>query len=195
MKKFLLLLLVIWTGFATTSSYAQTDMSWVIDELDELSYLYSAFQTDDSLCYGVIDTCGNLVTVLSNVSEWNGKYTGRDSIVIPPKVVFNSVEYIVVGIDGSAFSDCTDIEVLILPSTIFRINRFAFAGCTHLRRLDLGDNLILASATAFIDCYMLKEIVLPQFTYMPDLCMLKEYDLPKFVDKSGRHIICPDEKQ
>lgn len=188
-----LLILTILVCFVTPASHAQSDISWVRQECDGIYQdLFSAFYTD-GLCYGVVDTCEHFVTVLGNVIEaCDGTYS-KDSIAVPAKVVYDSVEYTVVAVHFFAFSDCRDLEVLILPSTIIRIDGFAFIGCRQLRRLVLGPNLVYVSATAFGDCERLKKVVLPKHCRIPDHCAIKVYDyLPEFVDETGMPIPCPD---
>lgn len=194
MKKRLVLLTIL-VCFVRPAFYAQDDISWVRHECDGLyEGLFSAFYTD-GLCYGVVDTCEHFVTVIRNVIEaCDGKYSDKDSIVVPAKVVYDSVEYTVVAVHFYAFTDCRDLEVLILPSTILRIDGFAFNGCRKLRRLVLGPNLVYVSPAAFGDCERLKKVVLPKNCRIPDLCRLKIYVLPEFVDEAGKPIQCPDDK-
>ena len=57
-------------------------------------------------------------------------YSGN--IVIPEKIVYEGVEYTIVGTAANAFVDCVDLTSVTLPATCVTIGRNAFKGCSSL---------------------------------------------------------------
>ncbi len=57
-----------------------------------------------------------------------------------------------------AFSECKDIEHLILPESLECIERFAFQGCKNLQELRIPSNVQEVASGAFMGCTNLKSI-------------------------------------
>jgi hypothetical protein len=66
-------------------------------------------------------------------------YSG--SVVIPETVTAGET-YAVVGIAGSAFADCTELESVTIPSSVATIGNNAFAGCSGLKTLNYNTNAV-----------------------------------------------------
>lgn len=63
---------------------------------------------------------------------------------------------------------CCDVESVILPDSISRIESHAFYGCRKLKDITFGNNLNYIGDCAFEDCINLKHVVLPQSVMMID---------------------------
>jgi len=66
----------------------------------------------------------------------------------------------VTAIENAAFA-FTDIESVIIPSSVRKIGSTAFKSCASLVSADLGSGTVSIGKYAFMDCYSLKEIYLP----------------------------------
>lgn len=64
-------------------------------------------------------------------------------------------------IGNSAFSGCTRLEQVTLPSTVTEIGWSAFEGCTSLEQITIPESVTEIGNAAFEDCASLKQIVLP----------------------------------
>ena len=60
-------------------------------------------------------------------------------------------KYKVVAIGDGAFSNCTTLETVTLPSTVTSIGKNAFLGCTNLTTIDVPEDASVGSG-AFADC-------------------------------------------
>lgn len=114
--------------------------------------------------------CGNDVRYSFN------KYTGKltisgtgDMMDLPPsgwggfKDQIKSVEikYGVTSIHNSAFSSCTELTSVTLPSTLTSIGKYAFYRCWNLESITLPKNLKSVGSYAFADCNSLKTVTFP----------------------------------
>lgn len=62
-----------------------------------------------------------------------GEYT--DTVTIPESVTYNGTTYMVTSIDYSAFSGCTELTSVTIPSTVTIINSYAFTNCSGLTKI------------------------------------------------------------
>lgn len=114
----------------------------------------------------VCDTCGYVALytlgLSYSVSENDAAVTGVGAgngfltkIVIPS--LYQGKE--VVAIFTNAFRSNSNIEEIVLPSTIIRINGGAFSGCTNLQKINLT-NVRTIESNVFENCTSLQDIVL-----------------------------------
>ena len=83
----------------------------------------------------------------------------KGKVVFPSEIDGLPVKRIV----NNGFSDCTNIEGIILPDSIVELGASAFSGCTSLKRIYLSDELEKIGVTCFADCVALTEIEIPAF--------------------------------
>ena len=93
-------------------------------------------------------TIGNLkYTINSNstarVSK-DGTLTGE--LVIPESVEYEGKQYSVTRIGVDAFSDCTGLTSVTIPSSVTSIGESAFYGCTGLTSVTINSNEIMSKA-------------------------------------------------
>lgn len=93
------------------------------------------------------------------------KITGYDKSKKMPKELILPNEFDgkkVVKITSSAFSECKDIEKVIVPEGITEIGEFVFDQCTNLNQIILPETLTDMGVCVFGRCTALKSIELPK---------------------------------
>ncbi len=107
------------------------------DEAVNIDGVYYRLQNGWS--YSYYDSNGNwtsgqwyekaaFVTYEPGTSPWNNgnTVTYKESLTIPDKVLYNGIEYQVVGIDSYAFANCRSLTSITLPSSLITIQNDAF---------------------------------------------------------------------
>ena len=89
--------------------------------------------------YFIID--GIRYKVLNKNSVAVAYYPCSDEAVIPETVTFGNT-FDVTSIDGSAFSGCTGLTSVTIPSSITSIATNTFSGCTNLTKVTLNSNAV-----------------------------------------------------
>ena len=84
-----------------------------------------------------------------------------DTIRIPERVSYNSVEFQVVGIDNNAFGACFDLTSVEIPETVTIIGQGAFSNCHNLASITIPSGVSIIEASAFSACYRLTSITIP----------------------------------
>lgn len=75
----------------------------------------------------------------------------------------------VVKIGAYAFSTCSNLESVILPNTVKRIEKEAFSWCSNLKKVILSENLEFIRQYAFLRCSNLSVISIPEkVTYISE---------------------------
>ena len=116
----------------------------------------SAYDLTIGGIYYTIHTYGEGNNVF--VSKGDNYYEG--DIYLPSVIKYNDVEYIVRGIEGEAFKDCTRLKKIVIPETIETLN-FTFWGCSGLQSVEFPDNLKEIGTWSFLNCSNLETISLP----------------------------------
>jgi hypothetical protein len=114
----------------------------------------------DQLFY-IYDSSTKTATLTRN-QDW-ACYTGH--IIIPSKVTYNNVEYIVTAIgayalEGSREWDASPSSVTI-PSSVKVLGNEVFNDCKNLTAITLPDGLKKIGSHAFEGCTTLKEMIIP----------------------------------
>lgn len=81
----------------------------------------------------------------------NGKYTAS-SLTISPSFTYNGETYTVTAIDEDAFSNCTSLTSITIPSSVKEIGPSAFYQCTSLTNISLEGNITTVGPYAFYGC-------------------------------------------
>ncbi|MCD7971047.1 MAG: leucine-rich repeat protein [Candidatus Azobacteroides sp.] len=87
---------------------------------------------------------GNKAIVIRHNKEEKG-YKGE--LIIPATVIYQGNLYTVTGIGRDAFSGCTELQSVTLPSSITQIAEAAFSGCENLKSLTLPFIGLTANST------------------------------------------------
>ena len=70
--------------------------------------------------------------------------------------------YPIIGIDNSAFANCTLLTSIVIPNGVTSIGDSAFSGCTSLKSITIPNNVTYIGHTAFSDCVSLESISIPE---------------------------------
>ena len=86
-------------------------------------------------------------TVLADQSSDKTVYSAYTSVTIPASVTYEATTYPVTTIGTSAFESMSNLESVVLPSSITAINTDAFYGCSKLANVNLPEGFGLPSRT------------------------------------------------
>ncbi len=117
-----------------------------------------------------------------------GKYCQREDISIV--VLPTSVKRI----DDYAFAGCTNMTRINIPNDVTEIGENAFAGCTSLEEIYIPDNVRQIGTEAFANCSHLKRISLPRLfndltpTLFLNCLELEEIKIGDFYETDGKYI-------
>ena len=117
------------------------------------------------LWYNLISK-GSIAEVTHSPTGYSG------DITIPPSVPYNGVNYTVTTIDINAFSDCTALTSVTIPSSIKTIGQVAFMNCTSLTavyitdlkawcEISFVDNPVSYAHHLYINGVEIKDLIIP----------------------------------
>ena len=95
----------------------------------------------DGIYYNILSEEDKTVEVTyrgSSSSSYSNEYSG--SVVIPKEVSYKGGSYKVTSIKSSAFSGCSGLTSIEIPSSVTSIGRWAFNGCSGLERISIDVN-------------------------------------------------------
>lgn len=95
--------------------------------------------------------------------EFGAKYSSDKNVLL--KVPYILKEYSIkkgtTSISSKAFYGCTDIESIVIPSSIVKIESETFSGCTALWQIIIPNNVVSIGDGAFSKCTSLSSISFP----------------------------------
>ena len=104
------------------------------------------------LNYEIIDT-NKVVIVRCNTSV--------TEVDIPTTIIYNNIEYLIVGIEYGAFEYCSKLKSIIIPNGINCINNNTFYNCTNLSSVIIPNSVTHIGEGAFRYCVNLASINIP----------------------------------
>lgn len=117
-----------------------------------------------------------------------------DDVVVPESIVNSSNQVIpVVGVNANAFSDCTELKSVTLPSSVKTIGDYAFDTCESLETVVMPGVETIGN-WSFRNCYKLKDLVLPEgLKSIGNYCFDKNYEctvveLPSTITNLGGYV-------
>ena len=138
------------------------------------------YETTEGIEYNIIEN-SNYCTIKSCYKDLVGDvYIGA---------YFN--EYKVLGIESSAFKDCTNIKNVYLLDGILNIDDSAFEGCTSLESIIIPDTVVRIGNNVFKDCSQLTDVIIGENVkslgdeVFSGCSNLKEIIIPMSVEKMG----------
>lgn len=96
---------------------------------------------------------------LAEVTNNPNYYSG--SVVIPPKVTYEGVEYSVTSIGYEAFDLCMRLTSVTIPNSVTTIGNFAFGSCSGLTSITIPNSVLSLGDGAFSSCRGLTSITIP----------------------------------
>ena len=110
---------------------------------------------------GLYYSLGNTTAqVISDQSSDKSVYSAYTSVTIPASVTYNNYTYPVTSIGTSAFEGCSNLQSVVLPSSVTLIGTDAFYGCVKLGAINLEEGLTTINLRAFYNCH-LDTVVIP----------------------------------
>ncbi len=103
----------------------------------------------DGICYK-FDRSGSTASV--------SDYKEESDIIIPASITYNNKEYLVISIRYGAFSGCSGLTSITIPSSVRSIEFNAFRGCSGLTSITLPSSLTSIGDGAFYGCSGLTSI-------------------------------------
>ena len=95
-------------------------------------------------------------------------------------------------LSGSSFSNCTELNEVVLSPNVEEIGRDVFYGCTALKQMDIPEGVEKIGERAFAKCKNLERINLPEglkeigYRFIADTAV-RSLKVPKTVNRSGNH--------
>lgn len=126
-----------------------------VQAAEKITESYSSYllESDVLYSYSASDHTARVIPAHQN------KPTG--DIVIPKTISYEGVDYTVIGLENSAFSE-NDITSVALPDTITSIGDSAFSNCKNLTSVSIPDTLTYFGNSVFFGCESLTNIKLPK---------------------------------
>ena len=91
--------------------------------------------------------------------SYGGDYTGP--VTIPECVTYDGATYSVTSIGEFAFSGCTGLTSVTIPSSVTSIGKSAFSGCTDLTSVTIPNSVTTIGWSAFRGCAGLTSVTIP----------------------------------
>ena len=131
--------------------------AWAFDFSVRLNY-------GDMLYFDIVNAAKRQAKVVPPVASGNDHYLGYNRptgvLSLPSVVEYNGVSYEVVAIGERAFSGCTEIRAVTIPSTVRTIEPYAFYGCTGINgSIVIGENIESIGNSAFYGCTGINEVL------------------------------------
>ena len=120
----------------------------------------SAYDAKVGSIYYNLNTSNNTAEVTSG-SHNLGVATYSGSISIPTSISYKNESYKVTAIGYGAFSSCTDLTSISIPTTITVIDHKALSGCTSLKSVTIPASVKEISSLTFLGCTGLTSVSIP----------------------------------
>lgn len=109
----------------------------------------------DGMYYDVVSVSGLTCEVASGYSKYSG------DVKIPSTVTYSGRTFSVIGIDGYAFQNCSDLTSVDIPNSVKSIDYAAFYGCSSLTSLVIPNSVTSIDKLAFSRCTSLTSVDIP----------------------------------
>lgn len=136
----------------------------IFTAVQAFAYDFSAVSpSGHTLYYEYISKSDKTVRVTYEIINGSEFYETQPEgdLIIPATVENEGVQYMVVGIGCSAFSDCKKIKSVVIQEGVTTIGSSAFCQCFKLHTINLPNSLTSIGSSAFYLCSCLESITIP----------------------------------
>ena len=152
------------------------------------SIVGAASDFDDGILKYTIISPSNLEVKCDGFTD---AHKNDETVGIPETVNYDNATYSVVSISFVAFSDCSSLTSLKIPSSVTSIGGRAFSGCSSLTSLDIPSSVTSIGDWTFSGCSGLTSLKIPSsVTSIGDYAFsgcsgLTSFDIPSSVTSIG----------
>lgn len=136
----------VWKDFSVVKAIGADVPTVTVIEVDGINYQ--------------LDFDNNTATVVKNIVD-TVNYPNVTDVVIPETVTYNDADYTVTFIGDMAFSACSTLTSIELPSTVESIGFSAFYQATSLKEIEIPSSVVKIGWQAFGSCESLVSIKVP----------------------------------
>ena len=122
------------------------------------SIVGAASDFDDGILKYTIISPSNLEVKCDGFTD---AHKNDETVGIPETVNYDNATYSVVSISFVAFSDCSSLTSLKIPSSVTSIGNYAFDGCSSLTSLDIPSSVTSIGDWPFSGCSRLTSLKIP----------------------------------
>ncbi len=152
----------------------------------------------DGVKFEVDTTYTKEACVIPNEAEpYKGNIIIPECVYVENQITHEGNLYPVTSIKELAFSNCKDLESVIIPDEVTEIGGACFAQCDNLKQVRLPDNLTKLNERTFAGCKSLQSIDIPQTVKIIGLeafcgCGIDSIDIPNSVTEisQGAFMCC-----
>ena len=123
--------------------------------LQAMAYDFSYTHQGKALYYNITSNSTVAVTY-----KYIGDYVSGN-VVIPSTVTYNDTTYSVTSIGKSAFSGCSGLTSIDIPSSVTSIGDYAFKNCSGLTSITIPTGVTSIGVYAFYYCSGLTSVIIP----------------------------------
>ena len=123
--------------------------------LQAMAYDFSYTHQEKTLYYNITSNSTVAVTY-----KYIGDYVSGN-VVIPSTVTYNDTTYSVTSIGKSAFSGCSGLTSIDIPSSVTSIGDYAFKNCSSLTSITIPTGVTSIGVYAFYYCSGLTSVIIP----------------------------------
>lgn len=139
-------------GNGTITHFVADDCSLSTDDGQLISTEYEYISSDNQDFSYYLYSSGDAELIKCNTKGIGG------TISLPSSITKNGITYKVRRICPNAFSGCTNIKEIILPSYLTEIGEQAFSNCSSLQNVIVSNRVTNISSKAFVGCTSLMAV-------------------------------------
>ena len=154
----------IYVSIKSYSAYKEASI-WSNIENKIFAICFDPSFEENGIYYNVLSEDAKTVEVTRTMNVYTG------SVTIPNEVTHDEVTYSVVAVGKSAFINCPDLRIVIIPNSVASIGSNAFYSCETLAVASLPDGITEIGESAFYRCENLRQVTIPNgVTAIGDKC-------------------------